>query len=83
MEINSNLITIIDLRASWKEIKKLSTLTASSDMSFNLNLKTITDLLILTLQWFNGLTFVDLDPSAPQRPYKEDNGRFSGPCENI
>ena len=59
---SSKLITIHDLSASRKEIKMFINLKHILDVSFKLNLKTIMDLLILTLHCSIGSTIDDHDP---------------------
>jgi len=62
MGSNSKLITIHDLSAARKEITRIINLKHILDVSFKLNLKTIMDLLILTLHCSIGSTIDDHDP---------------------
>jgi len=62
MGSNSKLINIHDLNAARKEITMIINLKHILDVSFKLNLKTIMDLLILTLPCSIGSTIDDHDP---------------------
>jgi len=59
---SSKLIIIHDLSAARKEITIFISLKHILDVSFKLNLKTIMDLLILTLHCSIGSTIDDHDP---------------------
>ena len=66
MGSNSKLITIHDLSAARKEITRIINLKHILDVSFKLNLKTIMDLLIVTLHCSIGSNIDYHDPWAHQ-----------------
>jgi len=66
MSSNSKLITIHDLSAARKEITRIINLKHILDVSFKLNLKTIMDLLIVTLHCSIGSNIDYHDPWAHQ-----------------